>query len=114
LGLLDLVTFDLWGPYHVQSAGGKVYLMIIIDAGTSFKYGAYLPDKSDATVMSSFETFCAKAETPTGKKIHWLQTDRAYESHAWGGILPNTLALHTNSLPRIHLPKMVWLREHSE
>lgn len=39
---LDLVSFDLWGPSQVQSAGGKVYLMIIVDAGTSHKYGAYL------------------------------------------------------------------------
>ena len=83
LDLLDLIAFDLWGPSRVQSAGGKVYLMIIIDAGTSFKYGAYLPDKSDTTIMSSFETFRAKAETLTGKKIRRLRTDRAYESHAW-------------------------------
>ena len=36
---LDLVSFDLWGPSWVQSAGGKLYLMIIVDAGTSHKYG---------------------------------------------------------------------------
>jgi hypothetical protein len=43
---LDLVAFDLWGPSRVQSIGGKLYLMIIIDAGTSFKHGAYLPSLS--------------------------------------------------------------------
>ena len=84
LGLLDLVAFDLWGPSRVQSAGGKRYLMVIVDAGTSFKYGAYLPDKSDATILSTFETFRAKAETTTGRKIRRLRTDRAYESLAWG------------------------------
>jgi hypothetical protein len=84
LGLLDLVAFDLWGPSRVQSAGGKIYMMIIVDAGTSFKYGAYLSDKSDATVLSTFEVFRAKAETTTGRKIRRLRTDRAYESSAWG------------------------------
>ena len=84
MALLDLVAFDLWGPSRVQSAGGKVYLMIIVDAGTSFKYGAYLSDKSDATTVSTFEIFRAKAETVTGKKIRRLRTDRAFESSAWG------------------------------
>jgi hypothetical protein len=49
--------------------------MIIIDAGTSYKYGAYLSDKSDATVLTAFTAFRAKAETSTGKKIYRLQTD---------------------------------------
>ena len=83
IGLLDLVSFDLWGPSRTQSAGGKTYLMLVIDAGTSFKYGTYLSDKSDATVLSSFEVFRAKAETLTGKKIRRLRTDRAFESSAW-------------------------------
>ena len=54
---LELVSFDLWGPFHTQSAGGKVYLMIIVDAGTSYKYGAYLSDKSDSTTLTALDTF---------------------------------------------------------
>ena len=72
---LELIAFDLWGPSRVQSAGGKIYLMMIVDAGSSFKYGAYLSDKSDATTVSTFEIFCAKAETATGKKIRRIRTD---------------------------------------
>ena len=84
LAPLDLVAFDLWGPSRVQSVGGKIYLMIIIDAGTSYKYGAYLHDKSDLTTLATFEIFRAQAETVTGKKIRRLRTDRAYELAAWG------------------------------
>lgn len=80
---LDLISFDLWGPSRVQSIGGKSYLMIIVDAGTSFKYGAYLSDKSDITTLSIFDVFCTKAENLTGKKIHHVWTDRAFESKAW-------------------------------
>ena len=84
LGPLDLVSFDLWGPSRTQSVGGKTYLMIIVDAGTSYKYGAYLSDKSDSTTLAAFEIFRAKAETLTGRKVRRLRTDRAYESAAWG------------------------------
>ena len=82
-GPLELVSFDLWGPSHVQSIGGRSYLMIIVDAGTSFKYGAYLSDKSDITTLSVFDVFRAKAEKLTGKKIRHVRTDRAFESKAW-------------------------------
>ena len=67
--LLELVSFDLWGPSRVPSAGGKTYMMIIVDAGTSHKYGAYLTDKSDSTMINAFKTFCSQAETMTGKKL---------------------------------------------
>ena len=83
VALLDHVAFDLWGLSCVKSAGGKIYLMIIVDARTSYKYGAYLADKSDPTILATFEVYCAEAETVTGRKIHRLWTDRAYESSAW-------------------------------
>src|SRR5271155_5259163 len=83
LGPLDLVSFDLWGPSRVQSGGGKVYMMLIVDAGTSYKYGAYLRDKSDSTTLDTFDTFCIQAETLTGRKIRRLRTDRAFDSTAW-------------------------------
>jgi hypothetical protein len=79
---LKLVAFDLWGPSRIQSAGGKTYMMISVDAGTSHKCGKYLPDKSDKTTIPTFETFCAKAKMTTGRKIHQLWTDQAYESAA--------------------------------
>jgi len=39
---LELISFDLWGPSQVQSAGGKIYFMPVVDRGTSYKYAAYL------------------------------------------------------------------------
>jgi hypothetical protein len=66
---LDLVSFDLWGPSQVQSIGGKVYLMIIVDGGTSYKFGAYLSDKLDTTTLVAFEVFRTRSETTTGRKI---------------------------------------------
>src|SRR6202522_606806 len=80
---LDLVVFDLWGPSRVQSISGKLYLMIIVDTGTSFKHGAYLPDKLDSTTLAMFEVFRAKSEALTGHKTHCLQTDGAFDTAAW-------------------------------
>jgi hypothetical protein len=80
---LHLVSFDLWGPSRVPSIGGKTFLMIIVDAGTSVKHGDYLPNKSDDTTITAFEAFRAKAEITTGKKICRLRTDGAFHSAAW-------------------------------
>jgi transposase InsO family protein len=80
---LELVAFDLWGPSRTQSAGGKEYFMPIVDAGTSYKYGAYLPDKADVSTIAAFDKFRTTAESLTGRKVRRLRTDRAFESAAW-------------------------------
>ena len=83
LNPLELVSFDLWGPSRVQSAGGKVYFMPIVDAGTSYKYAAYLSDKSDVSTIAAFDVFRIESESVSEYKIRRLRTDRAYESSAW-------------------------------
>jgi hypothetical protein len=57
--------------------------MPIVDAGTSYKHGAYLSDKSDSSTIPAFDDFCVKAEVMTTYKIRRLQTDNAYKSVAW-------------------------------
>ena len=69
---IDLIAFDLWGPSHVQSAGGKSYMMVIVNRGMSYKHRVYLEDKSNATTISALNTFHIKAETVTRRKVHWL------------------------------------------
>lgn len=80
---LELFTFNLWGPSCVQSVGGKIYLMIMVDAGTSYKLGGYLPNKSDDSTIPTFDAFWTRAEATMGKKLHCLWCDRAYNSAAW-------------------------------
>jgi transposase InsO family protein len=80
---LDFVSFDLWGPSRVQSIGGRIYLMIIVDGGTSYKFGVYLPDKLDTTTLLAFEVFQTKSETLTGRKVRRLRTDGAFDTGAW-------------------------------
>ena len=81
---LVLVSFDLWGPSRVPSSGGKMYFMPVVDAGTFYKHGAYLSDKSDLSTIAAFDNFRIEAESLTGRKIRRLRTDCAFESAAWG------------------------------
>ena len=80
---LELVSFDLWGPSRVQSAGGKTYFMPIVDAGTSYKHGAYLSDKSDYSTIAAFDAFRVEAESLSNYKVRRIRTDRAYDTSAW-------------------------------
>jgi GAG-pre-integrase domain len=94
-----LVAFDLWGPSRVQSIGGKVFLMIIIDGGTSCKFAAHLPDKSDTSTIEVFDTFRIKAETLTGMKVCRLRTDGAFNSAAWKSYLRDHRITHEPTAP---------------
>jgi len=96
---LELVSFNLWGPSRVQSAGGKIYFMPIVDAGTSYKSGAYLHDKSDLSTISAFDTFRIEAESISGRKIQRLRTDRAYDSSAWSDYCQQHGIVHEFSAP---------------
>ena len=58
-------------------------MMVIVDAGSSYKSGVYLPDKSDVTTIQAFNNFHTEAETMTRRKICHLRTDQAFESIAW-------------------------------
>ncbi len=80
---LELVSFDLWGPSRIQSAGGKVYFMPVVDGGTSYKFGAYLSDKSDVSTIAAFDAFRIEAESLSGRKIRRLRTDCTYDSLSW-------------------------------
>ena len=57
--------------------------MIIVDVGTSYKYGAYLTDKSDTTTLAASDIFRRQAETTTGHKMHQLRCDGAFGTTAW-------------------------------
>jgi hypothetical protein len=96
---LELVSFDLWGPSRVQSIGGKVFLMIIVDGGTSCKFGTYLSDKADTTTLDAFNIFRTKAEIVTGRKVCRLRTDGAFDSAAWKKYLQEHGITHEPTAP---------------
>lgn len=59
--------------------------MVIVDAGTSYKSGGYLTDKSNESTILTFDAFQNRAETTTGKRLCHLQSNRAFNLAAWDG-----------------------------
>ena len=57
--------------------------MPVVDGGSSYKYGAYLSDKSDSSTITAFDEFRVHAESLSGHKVRRIRTDRAYETSAW-------------------------------
>src|SRR6266511_6169313 len=96
---LELVSFDLWGPSRVQSAGGKIYFMPVIDGGSSYKYGAYLSDKSDSSTITAFDTFRIEAELLSGHKVCRIRMDRAYDTLDWKDYCQHHGIIHEFTAP---------------
>ena len=73
--------------------------MAVVNGGTSFKYGAYLSDKSDASTITAFDMFQVEAESLSERKIRRLRTDRAYESSSWHDYCQNHGIVHEFTAP---------------
>jgi transposase InsO family protein len=73
--------------------------MPIVDAGTSYKHGAYLSDKSDSSTITAFDNFRVEAESMTGRKIRRLRTDLAYKSAAWDDYCQKHGIIHEFTAP---------------
>ena len=52
-GILEYVYYDLWGPSRVQSSGGAVYIMTIIDDVFRRVWVFFLKQKND--VLPTFK-----------------------------------------------------------
>ena len=81
--------------------------MSIVDGGTSYKYGAYLSNKSDSSTITAFDAFRVEAETMSGHKIQHLHTNQAYDFSAWStychqhGIIHEFTVLCTDWISRM-------------
>jgi len=73
--------------------------MPIVDGGTSYKHGAYLSDKSDSSTIAAFDAFRIEAESLTGRKVHRIRTDRAYEMSAWKDYCQHHGIIHEFTAP---------------
>ena len=73
--------------------------MPIVDAGTSFKYGAYLADKSDNTTFEAFEVYRVQSEKVTGKKVCRIRTDGAFDTGAWKDYCQRLGIIHEITAP---------------
>ena len=97
----DLIHCDLAGPYPVQSLGGALYDLIIVDDCTRFPEIQFLKHKSDT--MKHLIQFCERVKNQTGRYPREFRTDRGGEfvSNEWKefcnskGILLSTSPAHS-------------------
>ena len=96
----DLIHCDLAGPYPVQSLGGALYDLIIVDDCTRFPEIQFIKHKSDT--MKHLMQFCKRVKNKTGRYPREFGTDRGGEfvSNKWKefcsskGILLSTSPAH--------------------
>ena len=73
--VLERAHLDLWGKACVQSMGGKSYMMLIEDGGSSHMEGYFLDSKSAETTLAAFSHYHVTAERQTGRKLKYVRTD---------------------------------------
>ncbi|KAF7372248.1 Gag-Pol polyprotein [Mycena venus] len=96
---LELVAFDLWGPLRVASPGGNIYMMLIVDSGSSHKYVAFLKDKSDDSTIAALDEYHVMAERQTGHKVKRVKTDNAFNSGRWKEYFKTHGIIHEQTSP---------------
>jgi len=73
--------------------------MPVVDGGSSYKYGAYLSDTSDSSTIAAFDEFHVKAESLSGRKVHRIRTDLAYDTSAWKDYCQHHGIIHKFTAP---------------
>ncbi|RDB17165.1 Retrovirus-related Pol polyprotein from transposon TNT 1-94 [Hypsizygus marmoreus] len=83
--VLERVYIDLWGPARVQSTGGKLYSMHLVDGYCGHMEGYFLANKEAVTTLEAVKHYRITAELHTGNKIHYIRTDIGPEfvNHLW-------------------------------
>jgi len=77
--VLERVHIDIWGPSPIQSAGGCIYFMVIMNGFSSFRMVAFLRNKSANATLKVFKDYHAEAEQQTGKKLKSIRLNMGRE-----------------------------------
>ena len=101
----ECTYIDLWGPSHVKSARGKLYMMLVVDGFSGLAKGYFLADKQASTTLEALKQNIALSERQTGQKIKCIQTDKGTEfcNSSWHdfltshGIIHETTSAHSSA-----------------
>ncbi|GJU04772.1 retrovirus-related pol polyprotein from transposon TNT 1-94 [Tanacetum coccineum] len=74
---LELLHMDLFGPSAVQSYGGNLYTLVIIDDYSRYTWTRFLKSKNQA--FEKFENFNKKIQNQLGCSIVSIRTDHSRE-----------------------------------
>ncbi|GKC29039.1 retrovirus-related pol polyprotein from transposon TNT 1-94 [Tanacetum coccineum] len=99
---LELVHMDLFGPSAIQSYGGNLYTLVIVDDYSRYTWTRFLKNKTKA--FEQFEIFSRKIQNQLGCSIVSIKMDhsREFDNEVQfrefcnaNGITHNFLASHT-------------------
>ncbi|GJS67950.1 retrovirus-related pol polyprotein from transposon TNT 1-94 [Tanacetum coccineum] len=76
-GVIDYVHSDLWGPSQVESLGGKMYFLSIVDDYSRRVLGYILRFKHEG--FGKFKEWKQLVENQTGRTVKKLRTDNGLE-----------------------------------
>ncbi|GJS76263.1 retrovirus-related pol polyprotein from transposon TNT 1-94 [Tanacetum coccineum] len=74
---LELLHMDLFGPSVVQSYGGNLYTLVIVDDYSRYTWTRFLKNKTEA--FEQFEIFSRKIQNHLGCSIVSIRTDHGRE-----------------------------------
>ena len=98
-------SIDLWGPSRVKLAGGKLYMMLVVDGFSGSAKGYFLTDKQVSTTLEALKQNIGLSERQMGQKIKCIQTDEGTEfcNSSWHdfltshGIIRETTSAHSSA-----------------
>jgi len=102
--VLERIHVDLWGPASVESVRGALYLMVLVDGGSSMKFGYPLSHKMADLTLQVFTEFHLEAERVTGKKLQHVRVDLGHEwwNEKWDDYLRGHGIIKEGSTPYTH------------
>lgn len=98
---MELIAIDLWEPAQVKTIGGKLYVMLFVDAGSVKKFLELLEDRTAEQILGHLENFRVMGERQTGRKLKQIQTDNISEfrSHLWKEWFVKNSIIHEFTAP---------------
>jgi len=71
--VLELLHMDLMGPMQVESIGGKIYVLVVVDDFSRFTWVNFIREKSD--IFDVFKDLCTQLEREKDNGIVRIRSD---------------------------------------
>ncbi|KAK2373607.1 putative mitochondrial protein [Trifolium repens] len=75
--VLELLHMDLMGPMQVESLGGKMYVLVVVDDFSRYTWVNFIREKSDA--FDVFKELCIQIQREKGSNVVRIRSDHGRE-----------------------------------
>ena len=97
----ERVAFDVWGPAHVQTTGGKTLIVVATDQAGAGCEAWYLTHKSKEATFECLESIDIRVETQYGLRIKyvWMDGGHEFKNKLWNGYCRQCGITHKTTPP---------------